>query len=152
MQVNSASSYTPQSSGSLSVDSQNQVAQQRDRLRVQQSTEQVEQSNKQSTQQAQNQNKQSSQVERFDVDAKALALVEQALFSSEQAQISSNSLQIPSQGNNSFSQQGNNQTSSKASYDSPSKQNQTAIDAYSSVDSITQRENIQQVFGIDLLV
>jgi hypothetical protein len=145
MQINSASSYTPQTSSSLPVDSQNQVVEQRDRLRVQQSTEQVEQSNKLNTQQTQEKNKQSSQVERFDVDAKALALV-------EQAQTSSNSLQTPSQGSNAFSQQSNNQSSSKASYDSPSKQNQTAIAAYSSVDSISQRENIQQVFGIDLLV
>lgn len=151
MQINSASSYTPQSSGSLSVDNQNQVAEQRDRLRVQQSTEPVEQSNKQSAQQAQEQNKQASQVQRFDVDEKTLALVEQAQLSGAQEQTSSNALQKPAEGSNAFSQQGNSQTRSKASYDSPSKQNQTAIAAYSSVDSITQRENIQQVFGIDLL-
>jgi len=152
MQINSASSYTPQSSGSLSVDNQNQVAEQRDRLRVQQSTDPVEQSNKQSAQQAQEQNKQASQVQRFDVDEKALALVEQAQFSGAQAQTSSNVLQKPQDGSSAFSQQGNGQASSKASYDSPSKQNQTAIAAYSSIDNITQRENIQQVFGIDLLV
>ena len=152
MQISSPSSYTPQSSGSLTVDNQNQVAEQRDRLRVQPSTEQVEKTNKQSSQQAQEQNKQSSQVDRFDVDEKALALVEQAQFSSEQAQTSFNVLSTPSQGNNAPLQQGNSQASSKANYDSPSKQNKTAIAAYSSVDNITQRESIQQAFGIDLLV
>ena len=69
-----------------------------------------------------------------------------------QEQTSSNVLQKSQEGSNAFSQQGNNQASSKASYDSPSKQNQTAIAAYSSIDNITQRESIQQVFGIDLLV
>jgi hypothetical protein len=163
MQVNSASSFTPQSSGSLSVDNKNQVAEQRDRFRVQQaqqSTEQTEQSNKQSAQQTQDQNKQTAQVDRFDIDEQALALVEQAQFENQQAELNQSSSRtstptnnsISEQGSRSFSQQGTNQSSNQSSYDSPSKQNQTAIAAYSSVDSIAQRENIQQVFGIDLLV
>jgi hypothetical protein len=158
MQVNSASSYTPQSSGALSVDNQNQVAEQRDRFRVQppqQSTEKTEKSNNQSVQQTQEQSKQAQQVERFDIDEKALALVEQAQFESQQAQLDQSSLPTISSENNSLSQQGNsrsaNQSSSQANYDSPSKQNKTAVAAYSSVDNIAKRENIQQVFGIDLL-
>ena len=157
MQINSTSSYTPQSSASLSVDNQNQVAEQRDRFRVQQieqSTGQAEKTNKDSTQQEQDQ--QASQVARFDIDEQALALVEQAQFENQQAQLNSSASQTVSASNISFSGQTNqqvgNKNNSQASYDSPSKQNQTAIAAYSSVDNIAQRENIQQVFGIDLLV
>jgi len=158
MQVNSTSSYTPQSTGALSVDNQNQVAEQRDRFRVQpsvQSTEKTEQGNSQRAQQTQEQSKQVQQAERFDIDEQALALVEQAQFENQQAQLNQSSLPSTSSGNNSFSQQGNNQTTgqsrSQANYDSPSKQNKTAVAAYSSVDNIAKRENIQQVFGIDLL-
>ncbi|AOW78186.1 hypothetical protein A3Q34_15845 [Colwellia sp. PAMC 20917] len=157
MQINSTSSFTPQSSASLSVDNQNQVAEQRDRFRVQQieqNTEQAEKTNKDSTQQAQDQ--QASQVARFDIDEQALALVEQAQFENQQAQLNPSASQTVSASNISFSGQTNqqvgNKNNSQASYDSPSKQNQTAIAAYSSVDNIAQRENIQQVFGIDLLV
>jgi hypothetical protein len=159
MQINSTSSFTPQSSASLSVDNQNQVAEQRDRFRVQQtqqSTEQTEKINKDSTQQTQDQDQQASQVARFDIDEQALALVEQAQFENQQAQLNSSASQTVSTSNISFSGQTNqqvgNKNNSQASYDSPSKQNQTAIAAYSSVDNIAQRENIQQVFGIDLLV
>jgi len=158
MQVNSTSSYTPQSTGALSVDNQNQVAEQRDRFRVQpsvQSTDITEQGNSQRAQQSQEQSKQAQQVERFDIDEQALALVEQAQFENQQAQLNQSSLPSTSSANNSFSQQGNNQTTgqsrSQANYDSPSKQNKTAVAAYSSVDNIAKRENIQQVFGIDLL-
>jgi hypothetical protein len=157
MQINSTSSYTPQSSGSLSVDNQNQVAEQRDRFRVQQtpqSTEQVEQSNKQSAQQTQDQSKQSGQVERFDIDDQALALVEQAQFENQRAQNNQSTFQAPSSTNTlteSSNTQSTFQNSSRAGYDSPSKQNQTAIAAYSSVDNIAQRESIKQVFGVDLL-
>ena len=158
MQVNSASSYTPQSSGSLPIDNKNQVAEQRDRFRVQQE-QQTQQSNKQSAQQTQDQNKQAAQVERFDIDEQALALVEQAQFENQQAQLNQSSLQtappsnnaVSAQGSSSFSGQSTNQNSNQASFDRPSKQNQTAIAAYSSVDNIAKRENIQQVFGVDLL-
>jgi hypothetical protein len=158
MQINSATSYTPQSSGSLSVDNPNQVAEQRERFRVQetqQSTEQVEKSNKQSAQQTQEQSKQAAQVERFDIDEQALALVEQAQFENQQAQLNPSSSRTSLQSNNAFSSQSNPQNADKnvsqASYDSPSKQNQTAIAAYSSIDNIAQRESIKQVFGVDLL-
>ncbi|MFT6900421.1 MAG: hypothetical protein ACJAXS_000583 [Colwellia sp.] len=154
MQINSASSYTPKSSGSLSVDNPNQVAEQRDRFHVQE-TQQVEKSNKQSAQQTQEQNKQAAQVERFDIDEQALALVEQAQFENQQAQLNQSSSRTFLQNNNAFSGQNNPQSANKnvsqASYDSPSKQNQTAISAYSSIDNIAQREGIKQVFGVDLL-
>jgi len=165
MQVNSASSYTPQSSGSLAVDNKHQVAEQRDVFRVQktqQDIEKPEKDKKQNTQKIQEQaQEQNKKVERFDIDEKALALVEQAQFESQQAQFNQNSLQTTlnssesGQGNSSLSgqttNQSTNQSGSKTNFDSPPKKNQTAISAYSSVDNIAQRENIQQVFGIDLL-
>lgn len=44
----------------------------------------------------------------------------------------------------------NRQQNLNSSYDAPSQQNLTAISAYQSVDAIAQRDNIQQVFGVDL--
>ncbi len=142
MQINSASSYTPQAKGSLAVDNQNQVAQQRDRLRVQQETQQAQQS----AQQAKDQEQKSSQVNRFDVDEKSLALVEKNQQKSAEEQSSS---QLSSQTNNQSKQ--SSKSTTQTDYDSPSQQNKSAIAAYSSVGNIAQRENIQQVFGVDLL-
>jgi len=140
MQINSASSYTPQSGSSLAVDNQGQVAEQRDRFRVQQET--------QRTQQAKEQEQKSSQVNRFDVDEKTLALVEQAQQAKPQTEQLAASLQA--QTNTQTEQQG--KSNKQTDYDNPSQQNKSAIAAYSSVGNIAQRENIQQVFGIDLLV
>jgi hypothetical protein len=47
------------------------------------------------------------------------------------------------------STQSNNQ-SNFSQYDEPSKQNQTAVAAYNTVDTLAQRENIKQVFGVNL--
>ncbi len=143
MQINSASSYTPQANGSLAVDNQNQVAQQRDRLRVQQETQQAQQS----AQQAKEQELKSNQVNRFDVDEKSLALVEEA--QQRTAEAGQSNSQLSSQTNNQSKQSSKSNT--QTAYDSPSQQNKSAIAAYSSVDNIAQRENIQQVFGVDLL-
>jgi hypothetical protein len=131
MQINSATSFTPQSSGNVPVENKNQVAEQRDRLRVQQ----TQQSNEQET---------NSAVQRFDVDEKTLALVEQA------QQNSTLSSQTNGRANQSYNQ--TNQPSNQAAYDNPSQQNKSAVAAYSTVENITQRESLQQVFGIDLLV
>ena len=143
MQINNASSYTPQASGSLAVDNQNQVAQQRDRLRVQQETQQAQQSAQQTKEQEQKPN----QVNRFDVDEKSLALVEQA--QQRTAETGQASSQLSSQTNDQSKQF--NKSNKQTAYDHPSQQNKSAIAAYSSVDNIAQRENIQQVFGVDLL-
>jgi hypothetical protein len=159
MQINNASSYTPQSSGTLSVDNKNQVAEQRDRFRVQQ----AQQGTQKSAEQTQQQNQQARQVERFDVDEQALALVEQAqaeldsqqALNSQRSESSQDTLPLSVQSNNltgSASNSTNKQDNRQASYDTPSQQNQTAVATYSSVGQMAQRENIQQVFGIDLFV
>ena len=72
--------------------------------------------------------------QRFDVDEQAIALIEQ-----EQLQPFSNRNQQPQNSN-----------ANNSRYDAPSSQNQSAVAAYQSVDSIAQRDNIQQVFGVDL--
>lgn len=81
-----------------------------------------------------NQAQRSQADTRFDVDEQAIALIEQ-----EQLQPFNNR-----------EQQSQNNNANNSGYDAPSSQNQTAVAAYQSVDSIAQRDNIQQVFGVDL--
>jgi hypothetical protein len=45
----------------------------------------------------------------------------------------------------------NQQPAKQTDYDQPSEQNYTAISAYQSVENQSQRDNIKQVFGVDLL-
>jgi hypothetical protein len=73
--------------------------------------------------------------QRFDIDEQAIALIER-----EQLQPFNNASQQQSSGSN----------NDNSRYDAPSSQNQSAVAAYQSVDSIAQRDNIQQVFGVDL--
>ncbi|MCJ8322007.1 MAG: hypothetical protein MJK12_20405 [Colwellia sp.] len=47
--------------------------------------------------------------------------------------------------------QPNQQQAKNTGYDQPSEQNFTAISAYQSIENQSQRDNIQQVFGVDLL-
>ncbi|WP_139175505.1 hypothetical protein [Colwellia chukchiensis] len=70
--------------------------------------------------------------QRLDIDEQAINAItrqEQGTFTTTNAQ-----------------QQNKNQNS----YDSPSTQNQSAVAAYQSVDTIAQRDNIEQIFGVDL--
>ncbi|WP_440873929.1 hypothetical protein [Thalassotalea sp. PLHSN55] len=69
------------------------------------------------------------QQSRFDVNEQSLLLVQQ-----NQQQQSSQS-----------------QSFKHTDYDQPSMQNQTAVSVYQSVSNLSQRENIQQIFGVDLL-
>lgn len=79
--------------------------------------------------------------ERFDVDEQALILVEK-----EYGPQSYNSQNDASQSND--GQQANSQSSTN--YDAPSKQNQTAVAAYQSVDNQDKKDTVQQLFGVDL--
>ncbi len=72
------------------------------------------------------------QKARLDIDPQAIELIQQ-------------------QEANQVSQQANQQQRKSTSYDQPSEQNHTAIAAYQSVENQSQRDNIQQVFGVDLL-
>lgn len=69
--------------------------------------------------------------QRLDIDEQAIALVEQ-----EQSR-TLNARQA-------------NSGSAQSDYDAPSPRNQSAVAAYHSVDTLAQRENVQQVFGVDL--
>ncbi|MGB1261718.1 MAG: hypothetical protein ACPG52_02315 [Cognaticolwellia sp.] len=88
--------------------------------------------------QAQKTQAQTHAQQRFDVDEHAIALIEQEHVEREPF----------NQGNN--QQSTGNSNSYNSSYDAPSNQHQSAVAAYQSVDSIAQRDNIQQIFGVDL--
>lgn len=64
---------------------------------------------------------------RFDVNANAIALVKEQ-----------------------YSTHNHSNQSRFSQYDQPSKQNQLAVSAYSAVDNLEQRENIKDVFGVNL--
>lgn len=74
-----------------------------------------------------------SQRSRFDADQSVIALVEQQL------QLLPSAAQGKKTDQTIYSQ-----------YDEPSKQNQSAVAAYKTVDNIAQRENIKQSFGVNL--
>lgn len=74
--------------------------------------------------------------QRFDVNEQAIALIERE--------------QLQPYNNGSHQQQKKNSSDFNGGYDAPSNQNQSAVAAYQSVDSIAQRDNIQQIFGVDL--
>jgi len=72
---------------------------------------------------------------RFDVNDNAIALVKE---------------QYSAQASTGNSAQNNSNKSNFSQYDQPSKQHQTAVAAYSTVDNLAQRENIKDVFGVNL--
>ena len=78
---------------------------------------------------------QPAREERFDVDQQALALVEQE-YNAQAGQ------------SNNANNAGQNQ--STTAFDNPSRQNQTAVAAYESVDNQAKKESVQQLFGVDL--
>lgn len=131
MQINSASSFTPQSALNIGGEQQTQITEQRDRLVVQQEQEKARQKQSQNT-------TQNKQAERLDIDSDAIALVEQ----NQQSQ------QLSAQNN--VQQQDQSRQSYQAGYDQPSQQNITAVSAYQSVGGIAERDSIQQAFGVDL--
>jgi hypothetical protein len=130
MQINSASSFTPQSALNIGGEQQTRVNEQRDRLVVQQEQEKARQKNSQNTQQ-------NSSNERLDIDPAAIELVEQ-------------NQQLTGNTDNNAQQQGQASQSQKAGYDQPSQQNITAVSAYQSIGGIAQRDSIQETFGVDL--
>lgn len=137
MQVNSSTAYTPQSSPSLSVDTQLRTNQQGEQLIVRERSEAREQQN------AQTQNSDQQRQERFDVNEQAIAEFEQQ-SQAQQNPARQNSLQAQPENNSQSSSQ------QSAEYDQPNARNQTAISAYQNVDYIPQREAIKQSFGVDL--
>ncbi|GAA6205316.1 hypothetical protein [Thalassotalea sp. SU-HH00458] len=130
MQINSASSFTPQSALNIGGEQQSRVNEQRDRLVVQQEQEKARQQNTQNTQQ-------NNDNERLDIDPAAIELVEQ-------------NQQLNANVDNNAQSRSQAPESQKAGYDQPSQQNLTAVSAYQSIGGIAQRDSIQETFGVDL--
>ena len=74
--------------------------------------------------------------QRLDIDEQSIALIERE--------------QLPASNVNSNRQTNNQQSNNSSGYDAPPSQNQLAVAAYQSVGSIAQRDNIEQIFGVDL--
>ena len=81
------------------------------------------------------QKSQADAQQRFDVDQQVITLLEREHGNNAQAQ-SHDVKQVTHVG--------------QSDYDAPSSQNKSAVAAYQSVGNIAQRDNIQQVFGVDL--
>lgn len=128
MQINSASSFTPQSALNIGGDKQTRINDQRERLLVQQEQDKARQKSSQNA-------SQSNQAQRLNIDPEAIALVEQSQQLSAEANVQ---------------QQSKPRQSQQAGYDQPSQQNITAVSTYQSVGDIAQRDSIQQAFGVDL--
>lgn len=74
------------------------------------------------TKSTQEQRAEQPRVERIDVDEKSIQLLEQEKQANQ----------------------------NRTGYDQPSRQNKTAVSAYQSVGNIEQRENVQQLLGVDI--
>ena len=130
MQVNNSANFVSQAPIALGNNSSVQAQEQRARVAARE------------TQSAEESKSQKSQLDvdtrqRLDIDEQAIALIE-----GEQPSPYGNS--------NNNAQQSNQQNSYSSGYDAPSNQNKLAVAAYQSVDTLAARDNIEQVFGVDL--
>ena len=132
MQVNNSANFVSQGPIALGNNSSVQAQEQRARVTARETL---------SSEESQNQKSQTDVEtrQRLDIDEQAIALIERELPS---AYGKSNSQQS--------NQQSNQQNSFNSAYDAPSNQNKLAVATYQSVDNIAQRDNIEQVFGVDL--
>ncbi len=74
-------------------------------------------------------------------DTPSVVIDEQAMALYEESQAS-----ISTQG------QSKNETLFSANQDQPSAKNETAVASYQAIGNLAQRESVQQLFGIDILV
>ena len=129
MQINNAANNISQAPIALGNNSSVQALEQSTRVTARENIASEENKNQQS--QADINSRQ-----RLDIDDQAIALIERE--------------QLPSSNGNSNRQANNQQNNSNSGYDAPPSQNQLAVAAYQSVGSIAQRDNIEQIFGVDL--
>lgn len=129
MQINNAANNISQTPIVLGNNSSVQALEQSTRVTARENLASEENKNQQS--QADINSRQ-----RLDIDDQAIALIERE--------------QLPSSNVNSNRQANNQQNNSNSGYDAPPSQNQLAVAAYQSVGSIAQRDNIEQIFGVDL--
>jgi|TARA_B110000211_G_scaffold14041_1_gene14689 hypothetical protein len=130
MQVNNSANFVSQAPIALGNNSSVQAQEQRARVAARE------------TQSAEESKSQKSQLDvdtrqRLDIDEQAIALIEREQPS-------------PYGNSNNNAQQSNQQNSYGSGYDAPSNQNKLAVAAYQSVDTLAARDNIEQVFGVDL--
>jgi hypothetical protein len=130
MQVNNSANFVSQAPIALGNNSSVQAQEQRARVAARE------------TQSAEESKSQKSQLDvdtrqRLDIDEQAIALIEREQPS-------------PYGNSNKNAQQSNQQNSYSSGYDAPSNQNKLAVAAYQSVDTLAARDNIEQVFGVDL--
>jgi hypothetical protein len=88
---------------------------------------------------AQNAQADTNSRQRLDFDEQAISLIERDQLA-----------QFDSRNAEQINQQNGQSNNSNSGYDSPSSQNQLAVAAYQSVGAIAQRDDIQQIFGVDL--
>lgn len=88
---------------------------------------------------AQNAQADTNSRQRLDFDEQAISLIERDQLT-----------QFDSRSTEQSNQQNGQSNNSNSGYDSPSNQNQLAVAAYQSVGAIAQRDDIQQIFGVDL--
>lgn len=129
MQINNAANNISQTPIVLGNNSSVQALEQSTRVTARENLASEENKNQQS--QADINSRQ-----RLDIDDQAIALIERE--------------QLPSSNVNSNRQANSQQNNSNSGYDAPPSQNQLAVAAYKSVGSIAQRDNIEQIFGVDL--
>jgi hypothetical protein len=129
MQVNNSANIVSQAPSALGNNTSVQAQEQRTRAVARENF---------SSEESQSQKSQAdiNSKQRLDIDEQAIALVERE--------------QLPANNSASNSTQNSQNNSYNSGYDAPSNQNQLAVAAYQSVDTIAQRDNIEQVFGVDL--
>lgn len=133
MQINNSINLTPQATAALGKNSSVPAQEQRTKALAREAL-----SNEES--QSQKSQPDIDTRQRLDIDEQAIALIER-----EQ-------LQWYDSRNNAQpnSTQDNQQNSTNSRYDAPPSQNKLAVAAYQSIDTIAQRDSIQQIFGVDL--
>ena len=85
---------------------------------------------------AANKTEQTKTLEKFNVDEQAFQQAQQVLYP---------------QASSSSSQSDFSQNSSKSTaYDEPSEQNHSAVTTYQTINNLAQRDQVQQIFGVDV--
>jgi hypothetical protein len=128
MQVNNSANFVTQGSIALGNNSSVQAQEQRARVSARETLSSEENKNQKSQTDIDTR-------QRLDIDEQAIALIER---------------ELPSSNDKNNLQQSNQQNTFNSAYDAPSSQNKLAVATYQSVDNIAQRDNIEQVFGVDL--
>lgn len=150
MDISSNTAFTsqPASNGSaINGSAVNNVGQSQNTNRTDNDVRRDRVQNIQPEQEQAQQTQNSSREQRFEANEETLALIEEQYQASQEQ---NNTQVLTRQGAIESNTSGNNNSQSNTFYDQPTQQNNTAISAYQGVDGISQRESIEQQFGVDL--